>query len=63
MRKLLIDLLPRASKLFRRDFKQPRRLRLKHRCLRNIFFDTFISFYLHSISSTNYTKNGLVGAP
>ena len=41
MRKRVIDLLPRVSKFFRRDFKQPRRPRIENKYLRNNSFRRF----------------------
>lgn len=41
MHERVIDLLPRVSKFFRRDFKQPRRLRLENKYLWNNSFRRF----------------------
>ena len=59
----MIDFLPRASKLFRRDFKQPRRVRLRNKYLRADDYFLIITFCSHSISATNSAKNGVVAAP
>ena len=59
MRKLLIDLLPRARKFFTSDFKQPRRLQLKNKYLCNNLFRRFdvSTFFDDSGDSSDYMKS------